>query len=75
VSKHLKVLEHAGLVARRRAGRTHHLSVRLEPLRQAASWIEDQRRFWEQSLDRLARQLDDLEPETRHDHKGRDQER
>lgn len=75
VSKHLKVLENAGLVARRRAGRTHHLSVRPEPLRLAADWIEDQRRFWERSLDRLARHLDEARGETRHDDKARKQDR
>jgi DNA-binding transcriptional ArsR family regulator len=54
VSKHLRLLESAGLLKRRVAGRQHFISVNPQPLRQAANWIERQRQFWEASLDRLA---------------------
>jgi DNA-binding transcriptional ArsR family regulator len=54
VSKHLRVLEKAGLVRRRRAGRTHFLSLSGEPMAAAAQWLEQHRQFWEGSLDRLA---------------------
>src|ERR1700729_1358504 len=54
VSKHLRVLEGAGLVRRRREGRTHFLSLAGEPMATAAQWLERHRRFWEGSLDRLA---------------------
>jgi len=54
VSKHLRVLESAGLVRRRRAGRTHFLSLAGEPMAAAAQWLEQHRRFWEGSFDRLA---------------------
>lgn len=57
VSKHVRVLEEAGLVRRRREGRTHYLSLAGEPMAAAAEWLERHRRFWEGSLDRLARLL------------------
>ena len=53
VSKHLKVLERAGLLHRERLGREHHLSVRVEPLNKAMDWAEEHRTFWESSFDRL----------------------
>ena len=53
VSKHLRVLESAGLVRRRRCGRVHHLQLQAKPMKQAAQWMEGYRRFWEESLDRL----------------------
>ena len=58
VSKHLKVLEGAGLIRRRRQGRTHWLSLDPAPLDSADGWIAEQRRFWEASLDRLAALLE-----------------
>jgi DNA-binding transcriptional ArsR family regulator len=53
VSKHIRVLEGARLVRRRRAGREHLLSVNLEPLDEAAAWIERQRARWTARLDTL----------------------
>ncbi|MEO8432079.1 MAG: metalloregulator ArsR/SmtB family transcription factor [Acidobacteriota bacterium] len=53
VSKHLRVLEGAGLVARRREGRVHRLRLVAGPLTQAESWIERQRGFWEERLNAL----------------------
>jgi DNA-binding transcriptional ArsR family regulator len=50
VSKHLRMLERAGLVVRRVQGRDHYLSVNAEPLDAAAQWIDYHRQFWEQSL-------------------------
>src|SRR5215472_15748562 len=54
VSKHLRVLENAGLLRRRRYGRVHEMQLNAKPLRQAVEWVEEYRRFWEGSLDRLA---------------------
>jgi len=62
VSKHLRVLESAGLLRRRRYGRVHEMQLDAKPLKQAAEWVEAYRRFWEKSLDRLA---DFLEKQTR----------
>ena len=53
VSKHVKVLERAGLVSRRVRGREHWLRLRTAPLRHAARWLERQRSFWEARLDAL----------------------
>ena len=53
VSKHLRVLESAGLVERGRQAQYRPVKLRAEPLRQAWSWIEEYRQFWEESFDRL----------------------
>ena len=53
VSKHVKVLERAGLVRRRVRGREHWLRLRPAPLRQASRWLEHYRTFWEARLDAL----------------------
>jgi DNA-binding transcriptional ArsR family regulator len=58
VSKHLRVLEKAGLLRRRRYGRVHEIQLDAKPLRQAAQWVEEYRKFWEGSLDRLAEYLE-----------------
>ena len=57
VSKHLRVLERAGLVARRVDGRIHHLSLQAEPLRDAAAWTAEYRGFWNDRLDSLEAML------------------
>jgi DNA-binding transcriptional ArsR family regulator len=53
VSKHLKVLERAGLIARGREAQWRPCRLHPGPLKDAATWIEEYRRFWEQSFDRL----------------------
>jgi DNA-binding transcriptional ArsR family regulator len=58
VSKHLRVLEKAGLLRRRRYGRVHEMQLDAKPLKQAAQWVEEYRKFWEASLDRLADYLE-----------------
>jgi len=58
VSKHLRVLEKAGLLRRRRYGRVHEMQLDATPLKKAAQWVEEYRRFWEGSLDRLADYLE-----------------
>jgi DNA-binding transcriptional ArsR family regulator len=52
VSKHLKVLEGAGLVSRRKDGRVHSLKLEAAPMKQAQDWIGEYRRFWEAGFDR-----------------------
>ena len=70
VSKHLRVLEEAGLVRRRRAGRAHFLSLEGGPMAAAAEWLTRHRRFWEGSLDRLAAMFaDDTKISTKRIHK------
>ena len=58
VSKHLRVLENAGLLRRRRYGRVHEIQLNAEPLKKAAQCVEEYRKFWEGSLDRLAAYLE-----------------
>jgi DNA-binding transcriptional ArsR family regulator len=57
VSKHIRMLERAALVRRRRAGREHFLSLNPAPLDEAAAWIEQQRELWNARLDALERAL------------------
>jgi DNA-binding transcriptional ArsR family regulator len=59
VSKHLRVLEGAGLVARHKDGRVHRCRLVAEPMKGAAEWIEHYRKFWEQQFDALARYLEE----------------
>lgn len=53
VTKHLKVLEQAGLIQRSRSAQWRPCTLRAEPLKQACDWLEEYRQFWEQSFDRL----------------------
>ena len=61
ISKHLKVLERAGLVARGREAQWRPCRLRPAPLKEASDWMEHYRRFWEQSLDRLEIYLQELQ--------------
>ncbi|TXL71115.1 winged helix-turn-helix transcriptional regulator [Vineibacter terrae] len=60
ISKHLKVLERAGLVSRGRAAQFRPVRLNAAPLADAAQWIGGYRRFWEQSFDRLDAYVQDL---------------
>ncbi len=53
ISKHLKVLERAGLIARTREAQWRPCRLAAGPLKDASKWLEEYRQFWEQSLDRL----------------------
>jgi DNA-binding transcriptional ArsR family regulator len=61
VSKHLIVLEKAGLVKRRRQGRVHSLALDAKPMQEAQAWIERYRVFWEGNLDQFEKYLDKLQ--------------
>ena len=61
VSKHLKVLERAGLIARGRAAQWRPCRLEAAPLKDAADWIEPYRRFWEESFDRLDEYLKEVQ--------------
>ncbi len=63
VSKHLKVLERAGLIERSRDAQKRPCRLREEPLRVASDWIEQYRQFWEESFDRLDEYLKRLQSE------------
>jgi DNA-binding transcriptional ArsR family regulator len=68
VSKHLRVLEKAGLLARRRDGRVHRLGLVARPLRDAAVWLERYRRFWEDRFEALDQHLrETMQQQSQHD--------
>jgi len=70
VSKHLKVLERAGLITRGRNAQWRPCRLRAEPLGEATGWLDNYRAFWEGSFDALADQLQQLQmsaPDERND--------
>ncbi|MBO9539051.1 winged helix-turn-helix transcriptional regulator [bacterium] len=68
VSKHLKVLERAGLISRAKEAQWRPCKLEVGPIRDAAEWMEAYRQFWDESLDRLESYLRDLqEQEKRND--------
>ena len=58
ISRHLKVLEEAGVVVRRIEGRTHRLGLGVGPLSEAVDWIDHQRAVWERMFDAVDEYLD-----------------
>ena len=60
VSRHLKVLERAGLIGRGRDAQWRPCRLEAAPLKEVASWVEHYRRFWEQRFDRLEDYLREL---------------
>jgi DNA-binding transcriptional ArsR family regulator len=72
VSKHLKVLERAGLIARSREAQWRPCQLHAGPLKNAAAWIEHYRRFWTESFDRLDDYIHELKTkESKRGHKQR----
>lgn len=72
VSKHLRVLEDAGLLKRSRMGREHHIELEPRPMKDALQWIEQYRKFWEGSLDALAAYLEEEQkPKAKKTKKGK----
>jgi DNA-binding transcriptional ArsR family regulator len=72
ISKHLKVLERAGLIARGRDAQWRPCRLEAGPLKEVADWVEHYRGFWEQSFDRLDNYLLELKTkEKKHDRKRR----
>jgi DNA-binding transcriptional ArsR family regulator len=65
VSKHLKVLERAGLIARGREAQWRPCKLDAQPLKDAADWIEHYRKFWTESFDRLDDYLMELQKKTK----------
>ena len=62
VTKHLKLLERAGLVERKKHGREVSISLRPEPLRQVAGWVHEYERFWTERLDVFEQHFKDKQP-------------
>jgi DNA-binding transcriptional ArsR family regulator len=65
ISKHLKVLEQAGMIAQSREKQWRPRRLEPAPLKEAAEWLENYRRFWEQSFDRLDAYLKTLQAKQR----------
>lgn len=61
ISKHLKVLESAGLIARGKEAQFRPCRLEAAPLREVADWVGEYRRFWDESLDRLDDYLQELQ--------------
>jgi DNA-binding transcriptional ArsR family regulator len=61
ISKHLRVLENAGLLKQEKEGRLHRCQIIAKPLQEASEWIAHYRAFWEQSFDRLDEYLYELQ--------------
>ena len=61
VTKHLKVLQRAGLITQGRRAQWRPCRLDAKPLREVADWVEQYRRFWEESFDRLDEYLNELQ--------------
>ena len=73
ISKHLKVLESAGLVSRGRAAQFRPVRLNAAPLQEAAGWLGDYERFWAESLERLDEYVKEMKrKEKRHEGKRRE---
>src|SRR5207245_8454316 len=66
ISKHLKVLERAGLIARSREAQWRPCRLQAGPLKEVADWVEHYRRFWDESFDRLEGYLRELQTRELH---------
>jgi DNA-binding transcriptional ArsR family regulator len=75
VSKHLKVLEKAGLIARGREAQWRPCRLEAAPLKNVAGWVEDYRQFWEQSFDRLELYLSQIQTKSAEKEIGQKKER
>ena len=72
ISKHLKALERAGLIARGREAQWRPCRLKAKPLKDAVDWLERYRRFWEESFDRLDEYLLELQGKKKTHTKGED---
>ncbi|MGH7442212.1 MAG: ArsR/SmtB family transcription factor [bacterium] len=71
VSRHIKVLERSGLIARGRNAQSRPCSLNVKPLTEAEAWIEAQRKDWGDRLDRLDQYLQELQKKTKENHNDR----
>ena len=71
ISRHLRVLENAGLISRRIEGRVHYCHLEAIPMKEAADWLSVYRIFWEERMDALGAFL--AEPEQEEDEDGKSQ--
>jgi len=70
VSRHLKVLERAGLISQTREAQWRPCRLEAKPLQEASDWVDKYRKFWEQRLDRLADYINELKAEEQKHERG-----
>jgi DNA-binding transcriptional ArsR family regulator len=75
VSKHLRVLEHAGLIAQRRDAQWRRCRIEAGPLKEVAEWTERYRHIWEERLDRLDTYLQQMQSKETKNHGNRKRKR
>jgi DNA-binding transcriptional ArsR family regulator len=75
VSKHLKVLERAGLISRGRDAQWRPCQLNAGPLKEVADWVEHYRKFWKDSFDRLDQYLHELQKKEKEQHGGKQRKR
>jgi DNA-binding transcriptional ArsR family regulator len=75
ITKHLKVLERSGLIARSRNAQWRPCRLKAKPMKEAVDWLEHYRLFWEQSFDRLDDYLRELQTEQKRPTKGKSHDR
>ncbi|MDE3195203.1 MAG: helix-turn-helix transcriptional regulator [Acidobacteriota bacterium] len=66
ISKHLKVLEHAGLISRGKEAQWRPCRLEAEPLHEVSDWVEHYRLFWDRSFDRLEKYIGELQAKGQH---------
>ena len=71
ITKHLKVLERSGLIARGREAQWRPCKLNAGPMKEAVDWLEYYRQFWEQSFDRLEVYLQELQAQEKKSRKGK----
>jgi DNA-binding transcriptional ArsR family regulator len=74
ISKHLKVLEHAGLITRGRQAQWRPCRLQAGPLKDVADWLEHYRSFWDESFDRLDDYLSEIQAQQKQDDHKKTQE-
>jgi len=72
ISKHLKVLERSGLISRSREAQWRPCRLKAKPMKEAVDWLQEYRRFWEESFDRLDDYLHKLQAKEKNLTKGKD---
>ena len=68
ITKHLKVLQRGGLITRSRHAQWRPCRLEAKPLQEVAAWVEEYRRYWDESFDRLDDYLDELQKKEKHEH-------
>jgi DNA-binding transcriptional ArsR family regulator len=75
ISKHLKVLERCGLISRSRDAQWRPCQLQAAPMKEAVDWLEDYRRHWEESFDRLEEYLHELQAQEKTKEKPHDRKK